>query len=493
MKTIHSKINPMLTMEYIVREDENKLFDRKSGLIKVSDLAPLICAFANAEGGSIVIGVSDKTRRIEGINACGAEKINLFVSAPKDLCRPMPVYREEFLDVTNADGKPDRLLFLHIEASVDQLIRTSNESVYLRISDKTREMKGDDLRNLEYSKSVRHYEDELNPDASMADLDEELLEKFRKRLQADDVSFEQILSARGFLKERKGQQLLTNAAVLLFAKNVAQFHPNCRVRFVRYDGDTAKTGTNINITKDYSMDLPLPSLIDKAKEFVGAQLREFTALDRRSGKFGIVPEYPEFAWLEGIVNAVTHREYALTGNYIRVSMFDDRLEIESPGKLPNIVTVENIRSTRYARNPKISRVLTEMGYVRELNEGVKRIYSDMENLFLDDPEYKETENTVRLTLRNNIVMRHLRKEDYVLRQVGEDVWGILDEMERRILIFMGSHVEVTRAQVEKHIGKSHRTITTHLNNLMDLGVIQRNGNKFDPSHTYSLIIKELQG
>ena len=241
------------------------------------------------------------------------------------------------------------------------------------------------------------------------------------------------------------------------------------------------------------MDLPLPSLIDKAKEFVGAQLREFTALDRRSGKFGVVPEYPEFAWLEGIVNAVTHREYALTGNYIRVSMFDDRLEIESPGKLPNIVTVENIRSTRYARNPKISRVLTEMGYVRELNEGVKRIYSDMENLFLDDPEYKETDNTVRLTLRNNIVMRHLRKEDYVLRQVGEDVWGILDEMERRILIFMGSHVEVTRAQVEKYIGKSHRTITTHLNNLMDLGVIKRNGNKFDPGHTYSLIIQELQG
>lgn len=134
-------------MEYIVREDENKLFDRKSGQIKVSDLTPLICAFANAEGGSIVIGVSDKTKRIEGINACGAEKINLFVSAPKDLCRPMPAYREEFLDVTNADGKPDRLLFLHIEASVDQLIRTSNESVYLRISDKTREMKGDDLAN----------------------------------------------------------------------------------------------------------------------------------------------------------------------------------------------------------------------------------------------------------------------------------------------------------------------------------------------------------
>ena len=64
---------------------------------------------------------------------------------------------------------------------------------------------------------------------------------------------------------------------------------------------------------------------------------------------------------------------------------------------------------------------------------------------------------------------------------------------RSILGLMPRMIEVTRAQVEKYIGKSHRTITTHLNNLMDLGVIQRNGNKFDPSHTYSLIIKELQG
>lgn len=81
----------------------------------------------------------------------------------------------------------------------------------------------------------------------------------------------------------------------------------------------------------------------------------------------------------------------------------------------------------------------------------------------------------------------------MLRQVGEEVWGRLDEMEQRILTFMGSHIEVTRAQVEEYIGKSHRTITTHLNSLMDLGVIKRNGNKFDPGHTYSLIIKELQG
>lgn len=85
----------------------------------------------------------------------------------------------------------------------------------------------------------------------------------------------------------------------------------------------------------------------------------------------------KFIMKNGTLNAVTHREYAMSGSYIKVSMYDDRLEIKSPGKLPNIVTVDNIQETRYSRNPRISRVLTGFGWVRELNEGVKRIYSDI--------------------------------------------------------------------------------------------------------------------
>ena len=200
MTTI-SRINPLLTLDYIVGADENKIFDRKSAKIKVAELAPLICAFANAQGGTIVIGVNDKTREIEGVDAFGTDKINSFIAAPKDCCRPMPSYREEFFDVTNKNGEKDRLLLLHIEACSEQLIRTTNDSVFLRIGDRTKEMKGDDLRNLEYSKSIRHYEDECNYDAAIADLDEELLNKYKEKLQATNLSHEQVLSARGFIKE----------------------------------------------------------------------------------------------------------------------------------------------------------------------------------------------------------------------------------------------------------------------------------------------------
>ena len=200
-----------------------------------------------------------------------------------------------------------------------------------------------------------------------------------------NLTDEQVLKARGFLKRDGKSYHLTNAAVLLFAQNIQQFYPNCRIRFLRYDGTYAKVGTELNITRDYSIEDSILKIIDEAKGFISTQLREFTALDPKTGKFKTVPEYPEFAWQEGIVNAVTHREYAMSGNYIKVSMYDDRLEIESPGNLPNIVTLDNIKETRYSRNPRISRVLTDFGWVKELNEGVKRIYTDMEGFFLDDP------------------------------------------------------------------------------------------------------------
>lgn len=96
------------------------------------------------------------------INSCGEDKINEFLNAPKDCCRPMPRYREEFIDITNEAGQPDRLLLLHIKPSVDQVIRTSNDRTYLRIGDKSREMLGENLRNLEYAKGSRHFEDEIN-------------------------------------------------------------------------------------------------------------------------------------------------------------------------------------------------------------------------------------------------------------------------------------------------------------------------------------------
>ena len=486
MNQVFSSYNPFLTLEYMQTEHENKYFDRKSAKIKPSDLAPLISAFANAEGGTIVIGISDKTLEIEGIHQYGMDKANEFIAIPKNGCKPMPQYNEEFLNVINSKGEEDQLLLLHIQPCVDQIVRTINDSTYLRIGDKTKELKGDDLRNLEYAKSTRHFEDEINRDASIEDLDEELISEYKEKLDASHLPTEQVLKARAFIKSQDGNDYLTNAAVLLFAKNISQFYPNCRVRFVRYDGNSAQVGTRMNIIKDKTIECNILKLIDETRLFISSQLREFTALDPLTGKFKTVPEYPEFSWLEGIVNAVTHREYGMSGRYILVTMFDDRLEIKSPGKLPNIVTVDNIKDTRYARNPRISRVLTDFGWVRELNEGVKRIYSDMADFFLDEPEYSEPEYAVKLTLKNNIVMRNIRQENRLERIITPEIWQQLDELEKSILTYLASKKTVTRAELCTFTSKAPNTISARLNHLIKLNIIKRNGSKYDPKQTYEM-------
>ena len=457
-------------------------FDRKSAKIKPSDLAPLASAFANAEGGTIVIGIDDNALTIEGINAVGEDKINDFLNMAKDNLKPMPDVREEFVDVINKNGKPDRLLLLHIGISTDRIIYTSNDSVYLRIGDRTRELKGQDIRILEYSKGLRRYEDEVNTNAVLDDLDDSIINLYKEKINASNIPTEQVLKARGFIARRHDTFYLTHAAVLLFAKSTLPFYPSCRVRFLRYEGIKASTGANMNLVKDINIELPILRMIDETLKVVGAQLREFTSLNPSTGKFTTSSEYPPFAWQEGIINAITHRDYAVSGDYIRISMYDDRLEIQSPGKLPNIVTVDNIRYTRFSRNPKIARVLTEFGWVRELNEGVKRIYSDMQDYFLEPPEYKEPSGaSVKLTLKNNIKVRELRHKDMAEKRVGSETWNNLDTLERDILAYMSSRKTVTRAELQKITNKSSSTITSRIKHLLRLKIIQRNGSAHDPT------------
>lgn len=476
MNEVYSKINPMLTIKYLTTEHENKYFDRKSAKIKPSDISDLISAFANAEGGTIVIGISDKKKTLEGIDSFGEDKINSFINAPKDCCKPMPGFQEEFLDIINENGKKDRLLLLHIHASVDQIIRTTNDSTFLRIGDKTRELKGVDLRNLEYSKSTRHYEDECNTDAEIDDLDEKLIADYKHRIGADDLSTYQVLKARGFIRKVNGVERLTNAAVLLFASMVTQFYSNCRIRFIRYDGTSAQVGTRMNIIKDVNIEEPLPRIIEKAKQFLSIQLREFTALDPKTGLFKTQAEYPEFAWLEGIVNAVVHREYAMTGNYIRVTMYDDRLEILSPGKLPNLVTVNNIQETRFSRNPQIARVLTEFGLVRELNEGVKRIYADMKEHNLDAPVYTENDQAVTLILKNNIEQRHIKEKISAKSGVDSGVDFGADSIEK-ILNEIRKNEKISIAKIAENINVPKRTVERQIKKLKDAKMLAREGTK----------------
>lgn len=122
-----------------------------------------------------------------------------------------------------------------------------------------------------------------------------------------------------------------------------------------------------------------------------------------------------------------------------------------------------------------------------MNEGVKRIYSDMKEYFLDEQEYSELEYAVKLTLKNNIVMHSIRQENHLERIITPQIWEQLDELEKSILTYLGSKKMVTRSELASYTGKSANTISNRLNILLEMNIIKRNGSKFDPKQTYEML------
>jgi len=132
--------------------------------------------------------------------------------------------------------------------------------------------------------------------------------------------------------------------------------------------------------------------------------------------FQTPPEFPEFCWTELIVNAVAHRDYSIGGTDIQIKVFDDHLTVESPGLLPGLVRVNNIREFHFSRNPKIVELLNEYDLVKEFGEGVDRVYRDMA-AGLPEPEYRQSEFMLYATLKN----KNWGKEDAA--------WGVKSQNE----------------------------------------------------------------
>lgn len=464
-----STYNSKLTIENLLKTHENQFFDRKSASIKISKLAEAIIGFANADGGLIVVGIYD--RKLQGVLSQGNTKVNDIIQCGFEKCFPSVNFTSERIKVIKDNGKEDEIILLHIEPSVDAVHKTEADEVFLRVGDETKKLNFDQRVNLEYDKGSRLYEDQLVDNCALNDLDMEVLESYKNSLEFNGT-FEELLLARGFLRNINDELKLTVAGVLMFAKYPTAHVPSAKLRFFRYDGTKAEVGTAMNISKQKIFEAPIPKLIEGAKGFIDTQLREFTALDKNSGRFITVPEYPPFAWQEGMINSIVHRAYNIHGDDIKVLMFDDRLEIHSPGKLPNIVNVENIKFTRYSRNPKVARALSELGWVRELNEGVKRIYRDMEQFFLDPPIYEETNSSVILTLKNNILMRRKRREERISTIINRS-WQSLSSDEKAALEIAYGQEKLKTRQLAEALGKSPQYARKILKQLEEKQLIKK--------------------
>lgn len=333
-------------LEYIINQKEGLYFDRKKAKIEPKDLANCVASFANANGGMLVVGVSDNGD-IEGFNEVGDNKFNELQKVTTSFLKITPKYHIEIIDVINNNNEQDKIMVLHIEPAMNSIIRNNRDEVYMRQGDSSIKLNSDQIRSLEYDRKERDFESEIIKDSSMGDLDQDMLDLYKERLHTN-LSYEEILEARGFIKDYQGRKVLTTAGILIFGKNPSKYLPSARVRVIKFEGIDFKVGTEMNVIKDRTFDFCLYRTIENAKEFINSQLREFTHLNN-AGIFETVPEYPEFAWYEGLVNAVTHRDYSNSGEYITIKLYDDRMEIYNPGRLGGFVTVETMMTKRYSR------------------------------------------------------------------------------------------------------------------------------------------------
>ena len=471
-----SAIDSRLTLEFLLAEQEGQFFEKKGlhseNLLKHTKLANELIGMLNASGGVLVLGISDKGA-INDLRDLPFETLNPFRKVVQDLIDPPA--NVEIEEVILPSGE---LIFLyHVEQNHERLYkRRGNEEVFLRVADSNNgPLTRDQVKKLEYNKTIRIFENEVREDFDPIHLNAQICEEYRKSMRYSR-SFEELAVARGFAVRREELILYKNAAILLFAENPDIYIANSLVRYVRYAGMDSKSGGEFNVVKDERLEGNIPTLIKTLETFIGGTLRDYYFLNLANGRFERIPEYPKEAWLEGIVNALCHRSYNIQGNSIYIKHFDDRLVISNSGPLPAQVTVENIRSERYSRNPRIARALFEFGYVRELNEGVPRIFNAMSKSMLAEPEYLNSHDTVTLTLRNQVASRRETIHADVLERI-EETWELLNHSQRELVNCLLESFEATLESFAVHLQLSEQAVRYNLKTLIGLGIITKASDK----------------
>lgn len=364
-----------MTIEDILSREEGQTFDRKSVRIKPKDLAVTMIAFANADGGDLVVGITDGKRNIEGVD--GDEKIlNDIRRTPFDFCVPSVNAQVDMVPCIDRTGKENHVLVFHIEPSLRVYANQADE-VFLRVGDKSKKLSFDERFQLMNDKGQSCYEETVVYSAGLDDLDMALVDDYCQKSGYGKSSMEFLTENHGYVVEKNGKLHPTVVSLLLFGKKPQDFLPRASVRFIRYEGIEEKTGTEMNVIKDVIFEGSVREQIDKSVAFLATQIKERTYLGA-DGKFVTEVEYPEFVRQEMIVNACCHRDLSITGTDIQVKLFDDRLVVESPGNLPGLVRPDNIRYTHFSRNPRLARYLKTYKYVKEFGEGVDRMCREME-------------------------------------------------------------------------------------------------------------------
>jgi ATP-dependent DNA helicase RecG len=369
-----------------VGRDESLTVEFKERLPKPGRLQEPMVALANARGGRIVVGVSDRVpRQVVGVSWGQAQEEQLQEAARAT--QPPMSPRTSMLVV---DGRT--VVFVAISPVERGWVHTSDGRLLVRAGPTNRALVGHELLRFVSERGAEPVEDVAVPGVTVDDLRPDLLRPYlRARLRKTRMSAPAALRDLGFVGSDGSVRL---AAVLMFGKAPQAANRRFGIVVSRFEG---LAGGGARLRDRHQLEGPLPDLVAEADRMIYDEMRRDAVV--RGLVREEVPEFPPIAMREALVNAVAHRDYSLRGSAIDVRLFDDAVEIESPGCLPAYVTVENLRTAQYSRNERIMDCLQRLGFVEEAGQGIDRMITEMEEALLDPPEFEERDASFVVRLR----------------------------------------------------------------------------------------------
>ena len=359
------------------------------------DVGEALVSFANADGGEILVGVEDDGN-ITGVQHKEELASTIKRAHREYVHRDTPLPSPVIGDIT-IDGR--RVIYFSVAKSTDRVHLTSGGRCLQRLDRENRPVAVERIIAAREETSSREYDRVFVDGVSTGDLDLELLTNVAEQI-APGFSPEKLLQYLGLAEYGAAGLRYRKAAVLLFAKDILRWHPRCGVRIIRVRGTELGVGESYNVVQDDQITGAIPKLIEDAWD----SLRPHLARTRfqSTGLFRESLIYPELACREALVNAIAHRDYSREGSAVEILVYDDRMEFRSPGGLLSGISLEqlkNLARVHETRNVLVGRTLRELGRMREMGEGILRMFDAMRDSELVDPELTADMENFSVTLR----------------------------------------------------------------------------------------------
>ncbi len=365
-------------------------------------IADVVAAFANADGGLLLVGVDDDGT--PSGHGYGEHEVEAFFKVPRRRLDPIPDYQIATFTLDSY-----KVLAFQVRIAPEAVMIIGDGFPY-RVGAQIIREPQEVINHRKQAYRRVGYEQRFRPNATVDHLDLDLAGSFLKGAPVGGRAVIEALQYYGLVEKDGRDWRVTNAGLLLFARRPAlHWHPRAGLRVFRVAGTQIEYGRHRNVTQIGRADPPLARAIMEVRDLARSQVQVSERL--RDLFFEDIPEYPEFAWQEALINAVAHRNYEMQGRETEIWFFDNRLEVTSPGELLPPITVKVLREGQRAhatRNPMLVRVLTDAKIMRDEGEGVARVFREMAASLLREPDIESCDGLFRMTLFNEPVSGAMR-------------------------------------------------------------------------------------